>query len=178
MGKAIVVAALAAFLSFSCSSARKPPAQDEDIPHEREVRPLLIRSGQEAGTRERLDLYRACGINEMAEGTGAVHIWDFPEPIRVRRVRGRIIFEGWDGSWYKNSWPILRLRGPQESQKIYEVHGDAEGQFELKHLPEGQYCFFASASCSGYHGYYGIIIIDKKADKNNRIEIKLPWAVP
>jgi hypothetical protein len=114
----------------------------------------------------------------MAEGTGAVHILDFPEPIRVRKVIGRIIFEGWDGSWYEDSWPILRLRGPWKSQKIYEVHGDAEGQFELKHLPEGQYCFFASASCSGYHGYYGIIIIDKDADKKNKIEIKLPWAVP
>jgi hypothetical protein len=157
MGKAIIAAALAAFLSISCSSARKAPTQVEDIPHE---------------------LYDACRINEMAEGTGAVHIWYFPEPIRVRKVSGRIIFEGWDGSWYENTWPILKLRGPWKSQRIYEVHGDAEGHFELKHLPEGQFCFFASASCSGYHGYMGIIIINKKADKTNKIEIMLPFAVP
>jgi hypothetical protein len=157
MVKAIFGVAMATLLSVACSSSMEPTSQINDIAY---------------------DLFGACRIREMAEGTGAVHIWDFPETIRVRQAKGRIIYEGWAGSWYENSWPILRLRSRGKSQKTYEVHGDVKGRFVLKHLPEGEYCFFASASCSGYHGYYGIIIIDKKADKKNEIEIELPWAVP
>lgn len=150
-------ASIAVLILVSCSSFMETTAPIEDGYH---------------------SVFDICRVREMAEGTGAVHIWHFPEPIRVRRVSGRIIFAGWDGSWYENSWPILKLRGPWKSQKIYEIHGDSKGRFALKHLPEGQYCFYASASCSGYHGFYGIIILDEKADKKKEIEIVLPFAGP
>jgi hypothetical protein len=59
-----------------------------------------------------------------------------------------------------------------------EVRGDKTGYFELNNLPHGQYCFFASASRIGWNGAFGIIIIDKKANRKNEIEIELAVGGP
>lgn len=159
MNKGVVAATLAALLFASCSSATKPPVFVSD------------------------DAYHAylegCNlVNVVAGHTNATYLLDFPEPIRVRQVRGSITVEG-GGLWYEGIYPILQIQRYGKSGKIYEVHGDRTGRFVLKHhLTEGIYCFVASASWVGFHGYYGIIIIDKKADKTKEIKIELPAAVP
>lgn len=116
--------------------------------------------------------------------------WEFPGyeravdgnsqrgPFVVRQVRGRIISGFWEGSWETGVVPVLELRGPGPSLKIYEVRGDETGYFWLKDLPQGQYCFFASASRIGWNGAFGIIIIDKKANRKNEIEIVLGMGLP
>jgi len=121
---------------------------------------------------------------------GLCKYWEFPGfnravdgniqrgPFVVRQVKGRIISAYWEGSWETGVVPVLELRGPGSSSKIYEVRGDKTGYFKLKNLPRGQYCFFASASELGWGGAFGIIIIDKKANRKNEIEIVLGFGVP
>jgi hypothetical protein len=107
-----------------------------------------------------------------------VEAFPIREPLRVRNIRGRITYPDWQGSW---SWgpckPILFLRN-QKTKKAYEVRCDATGRFVFKRLPQGPYCFFACSGCPGYDGAYGVIIIDKKADPKNEINIELPFAAP
>jgi hypothetical protein len=88
-----------------------------------------------------------------------------------------ITIRDWKGTW-GDDWPVLYLRSLAKSEKTYEIRGDVTGRIFSKKLPQGSYCFLACASASGYHGAYGIIIIDKKADTKNQINIELPLATP
>src|SRR5512143_2235953 len=104
MNKGIVAATLAALLFASCSSTTKPPAIVSD------------------------DAYGAyiegCNLFKVVAGhTNATYLLDFPEPIRVRQVRGSITEEG-GGLWYEGMYPILQIQRYGKSGKIYEVHGD------------------------------------------------------
>ena len=101
------------------------------------------------------------------------------EPLIVRSISGRITYPDWQGSW---SWgpckPVLFIRDPKKPRKTYEVRCDPTGRFAFKKLRPGRYCFFACSGCPGYDGAYGIVIIDKKADPKNEINIELPLATP
>ena len=146
---------LLVLISVACLSVREPSAQAKQ------------------------DIYDICRVGEFAGASRAVdQLNPIYEPIIVRQVKGKITYPDWEGSWGDIVRPILELRGPGKSSKIYEVHGDATGRFELKTLPKGRYCFFASVSSSGYHGAYGIIVIDKKADPKKEIEIVLGLGAP
>jgi hypothetical protein len=148
-------AALLAFFSVACSSVKEPLGRID------------------------YDLYPVCRIEEFA---GAKRAVEYPlqisEPFILRQVKGKIIHANWQGAWQDRVWPILELRGPGKSEKNYEVRGDSTGHFMLKNLPEGRYCFFASANLVGWTGAYGIIIIDKKANPNKEIEIVLGFGAP
>jgi hypothetical protein len=124
------------------------------------------------------DVHGLCRVWEFSGYNRAVEA-DVPySPFVVRQVRGRIISDFWEGSWEPGVVPVLELRGPGASSKIYEVRGDKTGYLMLKNLPQGQYCFFASASEVGWNGAFGIIIIDRKASRKNEIEITLGFGVP
>lgn len=154
MQKDILGVALLALFSVSCSSVGEPRGYSEK------------------------DIYYVCRPEEFASDSAAVHFFPISEPIMVRQIRGKITYQDWEGSWGDDLWPILKLRGPGKSSKTYEVRGDATGRLVLRNLPEGRYCFVASASGPGYHGAYGIIIIDRKADPKKEIEIVLPPGAP
>ncbi len=124
------------------------------------------------------DVHRLCKVQEFPGYNRAVEENVRYGPFIVRQIKGRIISEAWQGSWETDVVPILELRGPGVSSKIYEVRGDKMGYFRLKNLPPGRYCFFASASEVGWNGAFGIIIIDKKASGKNEIEITLGFGVP
>jgi hypothetical protein len=129
------------------------------------------------GELNQKNLYSFCRPQELDGGLEAVRYFPISEPITVRQIKGMIISENWHGSW--GDWrPTLYLRGPGKSQRTYKIRGDATGRIVIGHLAMGSYCFLATAGGSGYHGAYGIIIIDKKADPKNEIRIELPFAVP
>jgi hypothetical protein len=124
-----------------------------------------------------INLRNLCRPEEFAGSRTAVQFFPIREPLRVRRIKGMITIRDWKGTW-GDDWPVLYLRSLAKSGKTYEIRGDSTGRIFFKRLPQGSYCFLASASSSGYHGAYGIIIIDKKADKKKEINIELPLAVP
>lgn len=124
-----------------------------------------------------IDLRNLCRPEEFAANSMAVQFFPIREPLRVRRIKGMITIRDWKGTW-GDDWPVLYLRSLAKSKKTYEIRGDVTGRIFPRKLPQGSYCFVASASASGYRGAYGIIIIDKKADPKNEINIELPLAAP
>ena len=136
----------------------------------------VVKQPPEVGAGHRT-VYDECKVNEFPGCQWVDELAQIYEPIVVRQIRGKIICDNWQGSWEPVTTPILELRSSGKSSKIKQVRCDASGLFSLKGLPEGRYCFLASAG-SGYDGAYGIIIIDKKSDPRKEIEIVLGLAVP
>lgn len=124
-----------------------------------------------------IDIYDLCRPYEFDGNSNVVELFHISEPLRLRRIKGMITIRGWKGTWDED-WPVLYLRSLSKSQKTYEIRGDSTGRIFSRKLPQGSYCFLACASAPGYDGAYGIIIIDKKADPKNEINIELPLAAP
>jgi hypothetical protein len=124
-----------------------------------------------------IDIYDLCRPYEFIGNINAVELFYISEPLRVRRIKGMITIRDWKGTWDED-WPVLYLRSLSKSQKTYEIRGDTTGRIFSKKLPQGSYCFLACASAPGYDGAYGIIIIDKRADRKKEINIELPLGTP
>jgi hypothetical protein len=122
-----------------------------------------------------IDIYHLCRPYEFDGYKNVGELFHISEPLRVRRIKGMITIRDWKGTW-DEYWPVLYLRSLSKFQKTYEIRGDSTGRIFSRKLPQGSYCFLACAP--GYDGAYGIIIIDRKADPKNEINIELSLAAP
>jgi len=96
-------------------------------------------------------------------------IW---KPFVVREIKGKIINKAGDDGWPKDARVLLEIRGIVKDSQIKRSYADEKGNFVMKNIPEGRYCFRAHAV--GWQVVMGIIIVDKKADPNNKIVFTMP----
>ena len=95
-------------------------------------------------------------------------------PFRVREARGRLVSENTNGTWPEGIRPLFEVRAVGKGTKIYPAKADAQGRFAIRGLRDGQYCFMAT--CWGWEGYLGTVIVDKHADPKSEIFIEMHLA--
>ena len=91
------------------------------------------------------------------------------DPFKVRQGKGRAINRR--GDWPDGVEILVEFLSRAEDQKLYRTHADAKGRFEIRNLPEGEYCFKVIAE--GWQSVYGIAVISKKADHNTKIVVQM-----
>lgn len=91
------------------------------------------------------------------------------EPFTVREVKGQL---KWYGGWPDGILPLFEIRRSGKGTRILGVNTDAEGNFVMKNIPDGRYCFQASCG-GGWVAFMGIIIVDRKADPKNQIILEM-----
>ncbi len=91
------------------------------------------------------------------------------QPFVVREVKGRLL---WEGGWPGDRGPLFEIRRTGEmGARIYSVYADLDGNFVIKDIPQGRYCY--RASNLGFIGYEGIVIVEKHANPKNEIVIEM-----
>ena len=104
----------------------------------------------------------------------AEHIIDeIKDPFIVCEIKGQAINATGYG-WTKEVKVLFEIR-PKGGGQIIRTHADENGRFVMKDIPDGQYCF--KATVSGWQSVMGTIIVNKHADRKNRIVFKMVWAV-
>lgn len=95
------------------------------------------------------------------------HIIDeITEPFVVREVKGRIDNVAGPG-WWKDRLVLFEIRGIRKDTEIHKVYADENGNFAMKDITEGRYCF--KATVDGWQSVVGIIVVGLKADPTNKI---------
>lgn len=117
--------------------------------------------------REEIRPIRICGIKGFTE-LASEHITnEIRQPIVVRSVKGKITNE--QGGWPEGISVLFEIRRTGEAAEIIQAIGHGEGHIEIPGVPEGTYCFKATAG--GWRSVMGIIKVDKRADPKKTILI-------
>jgi hypothetical protein len=104
-----------------------------------------------------------CTMEGFARSSG----WElivFKEPFTVSQVRGCILTANNPlGQWpdLPERYIRLQLKRSGSDKVTFETFADQAGRFEIENVPEGRYCFFATAL--GWTSVIGVIVVDKKA---------------
>ncbi len=59
--------------------------------------------------------------------------------------------------------------------EVRKVYADKNGNFYMKNIPEGRYCY--KATVMGWQSQIGIIIIDMRADPDKKVFLKMRLGV-
>jgi len=92
------------------------------------------------------------------------------KPFIVREIKGKIYPGNVENDWYGRR-PVVEVRGLGKGTEVHKAQMDNSGQFYLKDIPEGIYCFHIS--CLGCDNVIGAIIVDKDAERRKTISISL-----
>jgi len=116
---------------------------------------------------------RECGLEGFTLAIDEHIIDQIEQPIIVRRIGGKITND--QSGWPKKLTILLEIRDARKDVKVHKVYADENGNFIMKNIPEGRYCF--KATVMGWQSLMGIIIVDKKADPKSEIVIKMQLGV-
>ncbi|MFI5176534.1 MAG: carboxypeptidase-like regulatory domain-containing protein [Terriglobia bacterium] len=94
------------------------------------------------------------------------------EPFTVPSVQGTIVFRGKDDPL---SDVAFEIRGPGSQERIRATKTDSAGHFKNRHVPEGTYTF--KATRYGFQSVVGKIILSRKANRKNTIDVQMPIGV-
>ncbi len=101
------------------------------------------------------------GFDQFRVGWEVVNL---DEPFVVKGVRGCILA----GNNPLGEWPDLpehyiqiQIKRWGSDKVVFESFADGAGRFEIEKVPEGRYCFLATAR--GWKSIMGVIVVDKRA---------------
>jgi len=114
----------------------------------------------------------ACSKAFSEHRRGGHELRELAETLRVREVRGVITSEA--GPWPEDAGVILQLWGPVNNPSLRTVAVPRGGEFRMRGLQSGQYCFEASAS--GWDPVAGRIEVSPNSRKDARIRLSMPLA--
>jgi hypothetical protein len=112
-----------------------------------------------------------CNFSDFTQARIEHIIDEIRQPFFVRTISGQIISSINEGEWAEDSPVLFEIRGIDKENRIMSAHADKYGIFQIASVPEGQYCFKATAE--GWHSVMGVIIVTKKADPKNRIVFQM-----
>lgn len=93
---------------------------------------------------------------------------EIEQPFIVRAVKGRLT--NTLGVWPEDPpFPTLFEIRRMGETAVIQAHVDGEGNFKIPSVPEGQYCFKATAYL--WESVMGIIIVSKRAGHKKSIQI-------
>lgn len=120
-------------------------------------------------------LISKCSIEDFTESEAEHIINEIKKPFIVREVKGKILNSDDDYGWSENIRVLFEIRRQGENSDVNRVFADANGEFRMVNIPEGNYCF--KATVSGWQSVMGIIIVTKKANPMNKIVFKMRLGV-
>jgi len=97
-------------------------------------------------------------------------IIELDHPIEVRSVRGLVR----DQTGFLRQSVIFEIR-EKSSDAVRRATTDARGRFRIKGVQPGEYDF--KATLDGFQSVVGVIILSRKADPKNAIQIQLKVGV-
>lgn len=118
--------------------------------------------------------YLNCGLEGFTLANPEHIVNEIKEPFVVSEIKGRIINEA-GGGWPRDYPVLFEIRGMKKHVKIYKTHADENGNFVMKNIPEGRYCF--KATIGGWQSVMGIIIVNKKADPKSNLVFEMRLGV-
>lgn len=110
-----------------------------------------------------------CGLEGFAKAIDEHIIDEIEKPFRVHKIAGRIMND--TGGWPSGLPILFEIRETKKGAKVRRVYADRDGNFNMKKVKEGRYCF--KATVMGWQSQMGIIFVDNKAVRQNRILLKL-----
>lgn len=114
-----------------------------------------------------------CGLDGYTQ-SGAEHIIDkIEQTFVVGEIHGNIINSHGYGRT-KDVRVLFEIRGIKDGL-IKKTYAYENGNFGVKNVPDGQYCF--KATVLGWQSVMGIIIIDKNASPKNKIVFKMMMGI-
>jgi hypothetical protein len=115
-----------------------------------------------------------CGLEGFTEAPDEHIINEITEPFVVREVKGRIDNEAGPG-WWKDCLVLFEIRGIRKDTEVHKVYADENGNFVMRDITEGRYCF--KATVNGWQSVTGIIIVSKRADPERSIVFEMKLGV-
>ncbi len=91
-------------------------------------------------------------------------------PIHVSKVQGTIASAA-RGGWPEGTKVLFELIDPASPRARWSTATNAQGAFKLSKVPEGAYCFRASAL--GWQSQVGSLVVARKAKGSVRIVLEL-----
>ncbi len=116
---------------------------------------------------------RECGIEGFTLAIDEYLVDEIKTPFVVRKIVGKITND--QGGWPKGLPILLEVRKGGKDMEVRKVYADKNGNFYMKTIPEGRYCF--KATVMGWQSQMGIIIIDMRADPDKKVFIKMRLGV-
>jgi len=115
-----------------------------------------------------------CGLEGFYESPLEHIIVEIKQPFIVRKVKGKIGIVD-NHPWPKDIRVLFEIRGLPRDGRIKKAYADGNGKFVIKNIPEGQYCFKATAE--GWQTVMGTIIVNKKASRKSKIVFDMEFGV-
>ncbi len=114
-----------------------------------------------------------CGLEGFTQSPAEHIINDIEAPFVVREIRGRTLNQTGQ-RWWKDIRVLVEIR-KKDGGVVRKTYADDNGDFIVKDVSEGQYCF--KATVLGWQSVMGIIIVSKKADPKNKIVFEMRLGV-
>lgn len=114
-----------------------------------------------------------CGLAGFALAVDEHIIDEIERPFVVRGIKGKILNVTGYG-WTKDVRVLFEIREIGRTL-IRKTYADEDGNFSVKKIFDGQYCF--KATVTGWQSVMGIIIVSKKADPKTAIVFEMRLGV-
>jgi hypothetical protein len=105
-----------------------------------------------------------CGIDGFTQAVDEHIINEIEPPFVVKEIKGKILNTTGNG-WTKVVRVLFEIREAGHS-RIKKTHTDENGDFRIKNISDGRYCF--KATVTGWQPVMGIIIVSKQAARKSR----------
>ena len=112
---------------------------------------------------------RDCGLDGFTLAEEEHIIEEIERPFVVSSIRGEITND--QGGWPAGQKLLFELRGMAKDSKVLHTEADRVGNFVLKGIPDGKYCFKVTAD--GWRSVMGVIFVHKKTNPKEIIVIHL-----
>jgi len=152
---ATLVIVLVSFLLCCCRPLIKPAAANDNSADQRQSQ------------------LNKCGIEGFALAIDEHIINEVEQPFSVREIKGAILSATGQG-WPQGHRVLFEIRELGHSL-IKRTYVDENGNFSMKKISDGRYCF--KATIMGWQSVMGVIIVDKKADPKNKVLIEMKLGV-
>ena len=133
-------------------------------PHHARTADTIAAAGATVDFKTLFDICDTAGFEQGAHETIPIY-----KPFIVREVKGKL---NWRGGWPEGYLPLFAIRPTGKGTQILSVSSDSDGNFIMKDIPNGRYCFYASCGIE-WKAYTGILIVDKRADLKSQIYIEM-----
>jgi hypothetical protein len=114
-----------------------------------------------------------CGIAGFTQSAAEHIINEIEQPFVVREIKGKILNATGYG-WTKDVRVLFEIREAGHNL-IKKTYGDENGDFSMKNISDGRYCF--KATVTGWQSVIGIIIVNKKAARKTKIVFEMRLGV-
>jgi hypothetical protein len=131
---------------------------------------LILRQYIETKQQEKKDFYTFCSSYGFTEAS-IEQISHLEKPFVVKTVCGTVLRGDGLPMGTEVIFEIRKKDKNWKNQKIYKTMTDEKGNFCIKCVKRGTYCF--KVTLEGWQSVMGEIILTDKADKNSKILIKL-----